>query len=187
MFRPVTRELWDDFERLFSHPGVQNGCWCMYWRIKRAEFQQQYGQANKKAMKRIICSDRIPGILAYHKGAPVGWCSVAPREDFPVLDRSPVLKRIDDEPVWSITCFYISKKYRHLNLTRGLLQAAVRYARKQGAKIIEAYPIRPEGMKDPRPELYRGVFSTFTEAGFSIAAQRTRQRPIMRYYINKKK
>jgi GNAT superfamily N-acetyltransferase len=186
-FSPVTRELWDDFDRLFSQPGVQNGCWCMYWRIKRAELQQQYGQGNRKAMKRIICSGRIPGILAFHKGIPVGWCAIAPREDFPVLDRSPVLKRIDDEPVWSITCFFVTKKYRHLNLTRSLVQAAIRYAQEQGAQIIEAYPIRPEYTKDPRPELYRGVVSTFAETGFDIAAQRTRARPIMRYYTNRKK
>jgi GNAT superfamily N-acetyltransferase len=104
-----------------------------------------------------------------------------------VLDRSHVLRRIDAKPVWSITCFFIAKNYRHLALTRRLIQAAVRYARKQGAKIIEAYPIIPGHITDPRPELYRGVVSTFAQAGFSVAAQRTRQRPIMRYYAKRKK
>ncbi len=186
-FLPVTRERWDDFCRLFSQPGVQNGCWCMYWRIRRAEFQRQYGKANKKAMERLIMSGVIPGILAFHKDTPVGWCSIAQREDFPVLDRSPVLKRIDKKPVWSITCFFISKNYRHGNMMYSLIQASVRYAKQQGAQIIEAYPIRPERIHDPRPEMYRGTVSAFTSAGFSIAAQRSKTRPIMRYYVYRKK
>ncbi|UCC12906.1 MAG: GNAT family N-acetyltransferase [candidate division WOR-3 bacterium] len=186
-FSPVTRDLWDDFCSLFSQAGVQNGCWCMYWRIRRTEFQRQYGHVNKKAMKRLIVSGVIPGILAFHEGSAVGWCSVASREDFPVLDRSPVLKRIDKKPVWSITCFFISKNYRHGNMMRSLIQASVRYAKQQGAKIIEAYPIRPERIHDPRPEMYRGTVSIFSRVGFVIAAQRTRTRPIMRYYVDKKK
>jgi hypothetical protein len=138
-------------------------------------------------MKRLIMSDVMPGILAFHEGTPMGWCSVAPREDFPVLDRSPVLKRIDKELVWSITCFFISKNYRHGNMMRSLIQASIRYAKQQGAKIIEAYPIRPERIHDPRPEMYRGTVSTFTSAGFRVAAQRSKTRPIMRYYVDEKK
>jgi hypothetical protein len=159
----------------------------MYWRIKRTEFQRQYGKANKRAMKRLVMSGVIPGILAFHEGSPVGWCSVASREDFPVLDRSPVLKRIDTKPVWSITCFFISKNCRHGNMMRSLIEAAVRYAKQQGAKIIEAYPIRPERIHDPRPEMYRGTVSAFHSAGFCIAAQRSKTRPIMRYYVERKK
>ena len=182
-FCPVTTDLWNDFTALFSQPGVQNGCWCMYWRIKRNDFQQQYGQGNKKAMRRLIASGVIPGILAFYKEVPIGWCSVAPRDDFPVLDRSPILKRIDDRPVWSITCFFVLKKYRHADMMYRLVRAAVRYAKQQGARIIEAYPIRPERIRDPRPELYRGTVSVFSKAGFRIVAQRSKTRPIMRYYV----
>ena len=101
-FKPATAGTWPDLETLFSERGVQNGCWCMYWRIPRKDFQQNYGEGNKQALKKISEAGIVPGILAYHDGKPAGWCSVAPRADFSVLGRSPTLKPVDDQPVWSI-------------------------------------------------------------------------------------
>jgi hypothetical protein len=55
-------------------------------------------------MGQIIAAGKEPGLLVYHRHKPVSWISIAPREDFPVLDRSPTLKRVDDQSVWSISC-----------------------------------------------------------------------------------
>lgn len=101
-FHPLTRERWSDFEELFGERGAYGGCWCMWWRLTRREFEQQQGEGNRQAMKAIVESVQVPGILAYAAGEPVGWCSVAPREHYGSLNRSPVLKRLDDTPVWSI-------------------------------------------------------------------------------------
>jgi len=182
-FTPVTINEWEDLQALFAEPGVQNGCWCMYWRIKRAVFHGQYGEGNREAMRRIIESGRVPGILAYLQGQPIGWCSVAPREEFPVLDRSPTLKRVDGQPVWSIVCFFVSRPHRHKGLSKILLQAALDYAKDNGATIIEAYPLTPEHAKSQRYELYMGLVSTFEEAGFQEAARRSKRSPVMRYYV----
>jgi len=182
-FKPVTIAEWEDLQLLFAEHGVQDGCWCMYWRIKRSDFHGQYGEGNKRAMRRIIESGRVPGILAYLRGQPIGWCSVAPREEFPVLDRSPTLKRVDGEPVWSIVCFFVSTSYRRQGLSKILLQAAIDYARDNGAKIIEAYPLTPEHSKSQRYELYMGLVSTFEEAGFQEVVRRSMRRPVMRYYV----
>lgn len=184
--KPVTIKEWNDFQLLFSEPGVQSGCWCMYWRIKRFEFNRQYGEANKQAMKKIIESGRVPGILAYLEGRPIGWCSVAPREEFPVLDRSPTLKRVDDESVWPIVCFFVSKQYRRRGLTTVLIEAAIEYAKENGARIVEAYPLIPENTRYPRYERYMGVRSTFEKAGFTEVIRRSGRRPVMRYYVKKK-
>jgi len=107
-FHPLTPERWDDFEALFGARGAYSGCWCMWWRLKRKEFEAQQGDGNRAAMKAIVESGRVPGILGYDGDRAVAWCSVAPREDFPSLNRSPVLKRLDDEPVWSIVEAYPS-------------------------------------------------------------------------------
>jgi len=133
----------------------------------------------------IVESGKVPGILAYSNGKPVAWCSVAPREDFPVLDRSPILKRVDDQPVWSIVCFFIAKKYRHQGLSSRMLSAAVEYAAGKGARIIEGYPITPK--KDQAPDIYifTGLESTFVKAGFVEVARRSKSRPIMRYSLEK--
>jgi len=108
-FHPVTPKRWTDFETLFGAKGACGGCWCMLWRLTRKEFEQQKGEANRQAMKTIVESGEIPGLLAYSEKQPVAWCSVAPRENFPALERSRVLKKIDDKPVWSISCFFIHK------------------------------------------------------------------------------
>jgi GNAT superfamily N-acetyltransferase len=182
-FKPVTIDEWEDLQLLFAEPGVQHGCWCVYWRIKRSDFHGHYGEGNKQAMKRIAESGKVSGILAYLDGQPIGWCSVAPREEFPVLDRSPTLKRVDGEAVWSIVCLFVSRQYRRKGLSKILLQAAIDYAKDNGATIIEAYPLTPDSTKSARHERYIGLVSTFEEAGFREAVRRSERRPIMRYYV----
>jgi GNAT superfamily N-acetyltransferase len=181
-FKPVTSNEWVDLVTLFSEHGIQNGCWCMYWRIPRKECQRNYGEGNKQFLKQIVESGSVPGILAYYNGKPVGWCSVAPREAFPVVLRSPTLKPVDDQPVWSIVCFFVSKPYRLSGLTHILIRAAIEYAKEHGARIIEAYPIDVRA-KYIEYERYSGLTTTFEQAGFQVACHRSERRPIMRYFI----
>ncbi|HEV8190504.1 MAG TPA: hypothetical protein VGP82_03330 [Ktedonobacterales bacterium] len=101
-WRPVTPERWDEHEALFGPSGAFSGCWCMWFRVKRPEWDAQCadgGAPNRQALQKIVQHGDVPGILAYAEGKPVGRCSVAPREQFPVLDRSPPFKRRDDEPI----------------------------------------------------------------------------------------
>ena len=184
-FQPVTPARWKDLEQLFGPRGAIGGCWCMWWRLKRKDFEAQQGEGNQSAMREIVESGKIPGILAFSKGNPVAWCSVAPREDFPVLDRSPVLKRVDDQPVWSVVCFFIAKEFRYQKISSKMLTAAVAYAVQNGASIIEGYPITPK--KDQAPDIYifTGLESTFLKAGFVEVARRSKSRPIMRYSVKR--
>ncbi len=182
-FHPVTPERWVDLEKLFGPRGAIGGCWCMWWRIKRVEFEQGQGDGNHEAMCSIVESGNVPGILAYSAGEPIAWCSVAPRGEFSVLDRSPILKRVNHQPVWSIVCFFMAKDYRHQGLSAIMLQAAVEYASQHGARIVEGYPIEPK--KDRTPDIYAftGITSTFKKLGFQEVARRSESRPIMRYFI----
>ena len=185
-FQPLTPERWADLEELFGSKGAYGGCWCMWWRVTRSKFTEQQSEGNRRAMKKIVSAGEIAGLLAYADGKPVGWCSVAPREAFPALDRSPVLKRIDDEPVWSIVCFYVARGHRRQGVTTGLLGAAVEYARKHGAKIVEGYPLEPRKGSMPDPYAYMGLPSAFRKAGFVEVARRSDVHPIMRYTIGRK-
>jgi len=184
-FHPLTPERWVDFERLFGKHGASGGCWCMWWRLKRSEFVKQKGEENRKAMKRIVGSGEILGILGYLNSEPVGWCSVAPREAFPALERSRVLGRIDDAPVWSIVCFYVAKQFRRKGVTTALLKAAIDHVREQGGKIIEGYPIEPKKGQTPDVFAYTGLASAFRKAGFAEVLRRSETRPIMRYVVNR--
>jgi GNAT superfamily N-acetyltransferase len=133
-------------------------------------------------MRAIVASGEVPGILAYRGADAVGWCSVAPRDSFPVLDRSPILKPVDDLPVWSIVCFFIDKRHRRQGLCDKLIRAAVDHATGSGATIVEAYPIEPQaGQRLTPASVYTGPISAFRQAGFVEVARRSQARPIMRY------
>ena len=156
----------------------------MWWRLKRSEFDRNKGEGNQRALKALVDSEQVPGILAYDGNHPVGWCSVAPRQDFSALERSRILKPVDDQPVWSIVCFFIAKSYRRQRLSIALLQAAVEFAIQNGAKIVEGYPYEiQEGKSWPDPFVYTGLVGAFEQAGFVEVARRSESRPIMRYLL----
>jgi GNAT superfamily N-acetyltransferase len=184
-FHPVTPQRWPDLESLFGERGACGGCWCMWWRLTQSEFNRQKGLANKRAMKKIVESGQVPGILAYADGRPVGWCSIGPREVFSRLDRSRILKKIDDQPVWSVVCFVVAKPFRRKGISTKLLQAAVEHARQQGARIVEGYPVEPKKTSMPDLFAYQGLSSAFLQAGFVEVARRSETRPIMRCYLKR--
>ncbi|MDI7277360.1 MAG: GNAT family N-acetyltransferase [Anaerolineae bacterium] len=181
-FHPLSGERWPDLEALFGPNGASGGCWCMWWRLPRAEFDRQKGEGNRQLLKALADSGHAPGILAYAGGRPVGWCSIGPREEFVTLERSRVLARVDDEPVWSVVCFYVARGFRRQGIMAGLLGAAVAFARARGATIVEGYPIAPAGPLSSF-SAYTGLASTFARAGFVEVARRSATRPIMRYVL----
>ena len=182
-FHPVTRKRWTDFETLFGERGACGGCWCMFWRLTHKEFDSQKGEGNRKAMKAIVQSGKIPGILAFSQDKPVAWCSVAPRDQFSALDRSRILKPVDELPVWSISCFFVEKNYRGKGLSIQMIKAAVDYVKKNGGSVVEAYPVEPKKDKMPDAFAWTGLASAFIKAGFTECARRSETRPIMRFYI----
>lgn len=178
-YAPLTPANWADFEKLFGANGACGGCWCTWWRISRADYNRLSYDDKKNITRTNVHSGKVPGLLAYVGEVPAGWVAVAPRSEFPTLDRSRVLARVDDTPVWSLNCFFIDKHYRRRGLMAGLIKAAVAYAREQGAEIVEAYPLDPVGKTDSG-SLYYGVAETFRKAGFAEVARRSPRHPIMR-------
>lgn len=152
----------------------------MWWRLTRTEFYRQAGEANKLAMHDLVATGETTGILAYADGEAVGWCSVAPRERFASLERSRTLKRLDDQPVWSIVCFFVAKSYRRLGVAEALVRAAIDFVAQQGGRMVEAYPSQErEGV--PSGSGYMGSVSTFAKVGFVACAQPSAAKVIMRY------
>ncbi|MFQ5805106.1 MAG: GNAT family N-acetyltransferase [Phycisphaerae bacterium] len=182
-FWPLTAQRWSDLETLFGERGACGGCWCMWWRLTRAEFEKRKGAQNKRAMKRIVNCGEVPGLLAYADGEPIGWCAVGPREWYPVLQRSRVLKPVDDQPVWAVTCFFIAKPYRGKGISVKLLKAAVALAKKNGARIVEGYPVEPKKGRMPDAFAWTGLAAAFRKAGFVEVLRRSETRPIMRYVV----
>lgn len=179
-FHPLTPERWADLEELLGPRGACAGCWCMWWRLKRSEWTRQKGTGNQRAFRKIVEAGDPPGILAYAGGKPVGWCAIGPRETYPVLERSRILKRVDDQPVWSVTCFFVARPWRRKGVTEKLLAAAVKYARRRGAKIVEGYPVEPRQARIPDAFAWTGFAAAFRKAGFVEVARRSAGRPVVR-------
>jgi GNAT superfamily N-acetyltransferase len=181
--RPLTPERWPDLEALFGERGACAGCWCMWWRLTRPEFEKTRGAGTKRAFKKITKDGEVPGLIAYRDGQPIGWCALAPRNQYCRFETSRVLKPVDDKEVWSITCFFVARPFRGCGITGQLLKAALDYAREQGASVVEGYPIDPQKGRWADPFVYTGLVSTFRKVGFVEVLRRSETRPIMRYTI----
>ncbi len=185
-FEPVTKSNWSKFVQLFGEKGACGNCWCMYFRLKKADFDEgKYEEGNKNAMKELVWSGQPTGLLAIYEGQAIAWCAFAPREDFLKLENSRVHKRIDNNPVWSIPCTFIHKDFRRQGVSVMLLKGVINYARQQGIKIIEAYPTIPTQEKLPDSFAWIGLYKSFEKAGFEIVDRTSKNRPMVRYYTDR--
>lgn len=177
-FHALTPERWDDLVALFEHHGDPGRCWCMIWRLASGDYRTLDPAGRRHALEGLV-DDGVPvGVLAYVNGKPAGWCSIAPRESYARLQRSRTLKPPDAGPAWSVVCFYIERKARRQGLSLKLLQAAVRYAAEQGAKVIEGYPVEPQ-----HSYKYMGSLTLFRRAGFAEAASTAAGRRVVRLVV----
>jgi GNAT superfamily N-acetyltransferase len=185
--RPVTAKRWPDVVDLFERRGprggrsVPSGCWCMFWRTKRKDFWagwgrgEHRGEGNRAGLEKLVESGDPPGLLAYVDDLAVGWLALGPREAYPLLDRHRALPRVDDRPVWSISCFYIHWAHQGRGVGEALVAGAVDYARTRRIEVLEGYPSRP-GDDDP----FTGYEPMFSANGFEKVVDEGGRRTIWR-------
>ena len=134
-------------------------------------------QSNRAEFKAVIDTGTMAGLVAYRGDEPVGWISFGPRADYRKLERSTVMKAVDDRPVWSIVCFVVPSAHRGQGVARALLDGAVAYARERNV-TLEAYPLDRETRS--QDAMWFGAKSMFDAAGFVEVARRKVQRPVVR-------
>jgi GNAT superfamily N-acetyltransferase len=183
--RPLTPDLWPQFEALFGRVGACNGCWCMYWRIG-GSYSQRPREKNKSAFKAIVKRGPPPGLLAFDGDKAIGWAQLTPRSALPHLDHGRFTQRIDAVPVWSLSCFFIHKGCRGKGVMTALLKAAIDHSKTMKVPALEAYPIKTD-TKRGNAVMYTGAASSFTRAGFKTVALPAAHRPLMRLELAKKK
>lgn len=179
-FEPLSKKSWSDYELLMGEKGGCGGCWCMLFRLPYKQFHANKPEGNKILMKELAGASKQLGLIAYKEKEPAGWIAFAPREDYMKLDNSRSFKRIDDKPVWSITCFFIKKEYRNQGLSKQLIKGAIDFVKNKKIKILEAYPAIPYNEKVPPPFLWVGILSAFTDCGFKIVQQNGKSRAMVR-------
>ena len=167
---PLTPDRWPAVTALFDEGGDPKSCSCMFWRVRSKNWAFANAAEAREGLHALVEADRdpAPGLLAYADGRPVGWVSVAPRDDYERLTNSRVRPKIDELPVWSIVCFVVSRSARGKGLTTRLLDAAMDYAIERGAPALEAYPVDIGDSRIPAAVGYTGLLSTFLAAGFEV-------------------
>jgi ribosomal protein S18 acetylase RimI-like enzyme len=186
--KPLTPARWRDFEAVFNAKGcsIARGCWCMFYRRSGGgppvPKGMTRGAANRAAFKALVDGGAFTGLVGYRGREPVGWISFGPRGDFAKLARSPLMKPVDDQAVWSIICFVVPSEHRGQGVARALLDAAVEYARRKKVRLLEAYPVdKPKRSNDEF--MWFGAASMFDDAGFAEVARRKPARPVMRLEV----
>ena len=182
-FKPIKRDLWSDLEELFGPNGACGGCWCMFWKLRGKAYEESRGMENRQMHKTMVTAGTITGLLAYLHGEVVGWVAVEPRAAYEKLAYSRSLRPVDAQEVWSITCFFVAKKFRHKGIAVELIKAAVEHVRHHGGGIVEGYPVDAKE-NSPAPFVFTGTASAFRKAGFKEVARNTPARPIFRYEIH---
>ena len=175
-FSPVTSDNWHDFEKLFESRGGPKSCWCTAWRtVGPLSIGEQPTSAKKLEMKNRISSGEPIGLLGYSGLEPIAWCSVAARDTYrPSM--SNVMPADDEQSIWSIVCFFVSRSFRGRGLFRQLISAAEEYAAQNGATLLEGYPV------DPDFPSYRfgGFVPAFEDAGYELVGRKGARRHIAR-------
>ena len=176
---PVTPDRFGDMETVFGEKGVARRCFCMHWRRPNGGFGDD--RDNRDRFADIVDDGPPPGLLGYVEGDPRGWVQVGPRADFPTLGRSRLLKPVDVVEPWSINCFVVRTGERRQGIGKGLLAAAIEYAKSQGARVIEAYPV--DGSRESVVDYFTGTLPMFADHGFVEIVRRNDTRPIVRLTV----
>jgi GNAT superfamily N-acetyltransferase len=89
------------------------------------------------------------------------------------------MKPADDRPVWSVVCTYVAKSQRGRGLQHRLLKAGIDFARDNGVRLMEAYPVdKPQRSHDDF--MFFGSRSLYQRAGFTEVVRRSPTRVVMR-------
>lgn len=175
-----------DVEAVFGTKGDPAGCWCQWYKLRGAEWESTpRGELRDRLAAQLAEPGPGPGLLAYDGDTPVGWCAIEPRPALVRLRFSPVGSAspsddFDDSGVWSVSCFVIPRAFRRRGVAGALAEAAVDYARANGARVLEAYAVDPTARtKPPAAELFPGTVSMFLAAGFREVARPKPHRAVM--------
>ncbi|EMN02488.1 acetyltransferase, GNAT family [Leptospira noguchii str. 1993005606] len=174
IIKPVDNNNWSDFETLFESKGGPHYCWCMAWRMTPEERKNNTTENRKKFIKQRVRSSVPIGLIGYINQEAIAWCSIAPRETYRSLGGDESL-----ENVWSVVCFFVKKQYQGGGMATTFIESAKDYAKKNGAKYLEAYPVEK---KSPSYK-FMGFISMFEKSGFMFIKKAGTRRNVMTYKL----
>ena len=183
--RPVSEALFDDVQTVFGDRGQAARCQCQGYRLGWYAQHSDDVQGRRELLRDQVIEGH--GLVAYLDGEPVGWCSLAPRSDYPYLRQTTWKGRTedkDDASIWAVTCFVTRAGVRHQGVSRALAAGTVELARDRGARAVEAYPMKPAPGKDVTwGEMHVGALSAFIAGGYRVVHMPSLRRAVVRYEL----
>ena len=185
---PLTPEHWPALEDLFGPQGPCYGCWCNHFRMAPKLRKPLLGEGARQLFEQRVKEGPPPGVLAFLGDVPVGWLQIGPRAHVPEWNNprrasTPLPDApAQDERNWAASCFFVGKGFRGQGVTGVLLDGGIDFARRSGARLLEAAPMandtkRSGEGRDVGPE------SVFRRAGFAEVARHKEGRPLMRLVL----
>jgi GNAT superfamily N-acetyltransferase len=156
---------------------ASSGCFCRYWHfggtknewLDRCANRPEENASELESALRARDAEAC-GLVALEGGAAVGWMKLVPRARVPKLRALPVYRNLDlgdEATTFSIGCMLVHPDTRGRGVARALVEAAPAFARKWGARAVEAYPRRSTAPLHPE-EAWQGPERVFQEAGFEL-------------------
>lgn len=188
---PANQASWADLQAVFGTADYPGMCYCQHYKTRDCHWSSLSGEERHRRLReQTRCDDprarTTSGLVAYLGQEPVGWVAVEPRAAYPRLAKVRTVwsgRQEDkaDDGVWAVTCFVTRKGYRKRGITYALAAATVGFARDQGARALEAYPmITSPGKEITWGELHVGSRQVFADAGFTEVSHPSPRRVVMR-------
>jgi GNAT superfamily N-acetyltransferase len=188
---PANQASWADLQAVFGTADYPGMCYCQHYKTRDCHWSSLSGEERHRRLReQTRCDDprarTTSGLVAYLGQEPVGWVAVESRAAYPRLAKVRTVwsgRQEDktDDGVWAVTCFVTRKGYRKRGITYALAAATVGFARDQGARALEAYPmITSPGKEITWGELHVGSRQVFADAGFTEVSHPSPRRVVMR-------
>ncbi len=170
---PASPGLWPLIEGLFAAGGDAKWCSCQFWRKPGSNESNTKADDNREDLRALVGRQPAPGLVALRDGKAVGWVGLGPREDFGRLVMSRTIPQLPGEGVWVVNCFVVAKAARRSGVAGALLDAALAYAKANGATTLEGYPVETGGDRVASAAAYTGTTGMFGRAGFEVVSPTT--------------
>jgi len=182
--RPVEPSDESALVALFEREG--SPCFCRYWHFTGTNKEWEARCAlepkrNREELENALAtgSDQARGLVAFSpdRTTILGWTKLVAQRTLPKLLARVPYRGLEENDVFSIGCFLVDPKHRREGVARALVEGAIEWAPKWGAKFLEAYPRSADGLHEG--EMWTGPLALFTSLGFEVFRE-SPQYPVLR-------